>query len=166
MQSYVDENGVGTDDYRQIAAELFALDDDPIEARSFVREGLTRFSRKSLITRYRFNGHPRFRINELDDDQRITRPNEPLNPVPESSREAGDDTGRANPVHVRKVLVDLGQKLGWGTESELDTRRSALAIQCPNCLARPGVACTWRTSEGRFACMKHPHRSRVRLAEH
>ncbi|MEU5845950.1 zinc finger domain-containing protein [Saccharopolyspora shandongensis] len=165
LQSYVDENGVGTDDYRQIAAELFALDDDPIEARSFVREGLTRFSRKSLITRYRFNGHPRFRINEWDDDQRIARPKAPLGLVPKSTREASD-ASQADPAHVREVLVDLGQELGWGTESELDTRRSALAIQCPNCLARPGAACTWRTSEGRFARMKHPHRSRVRAAEH
>jgi hypothetical protein len=52
LWSYVDDNGVGIDDHRQIAADLFALEDDLKEARDFVREGLATLAQAGLITRY------------------------------------------------------------------------------------------------------------------
>jgi hypothetical protein len=74
LWSYVDDNGVGVDDYRQIAADLFALDDNPVEARNFVRDGLATLSRALLITRYEDCGKPFLFITSWDKHQRVDRP--------------------------------------------------------------------------------------------
>lgn len=82
LYSYVDDNGVGLDDYRQIAADLFALEDDPVEVREFVREGLARLSRGFLITRYTVCGVAYLYINEWPELQKIDKPNKPRYPLP------------------------------------------------------------------------------------
>ena len=82
LWSYVDDNGVGVDDFRQIAADLFALADDPTEARNYVRDGLATLSRALLITRYEVDGRPFLFITGWDRHQRIDRPAKPRHPRP------------------------------------------------------------------------------------
>lgn len=83
LWSYVDDNGVGIDDHRAIAADLFALDDDPVETRDYVRDGLATLSRVSLITRYEVRGKRYLFINTWDKHQRIDRPGKPRYPRPD-----------------------------------------------------------------------------------
>jgi hypothetical protein len=74
LWSYVDDNGVGIDDHRQIAADLFALEDDLKEARDFVREGLATLAQAGLITRYTSQGKAVLFVTGWDKHQRIDRP--------------------------------------------------------------------------------------------
>lgn len=81
LWSYVDDNGVGIDDYRQIAADLFPIEDDPLEVREFVREGLQRISEGSLITRYELSGKAYLFINGWKH-QKVYNANKPRHPLP------------------------------------------------------------------------------------
>jgi hypothetical protein len=82
LWSYVDDNGVGVDDFRQIAADLFALEDDQKEVRDFVREGLATLSRALLVSRYEVGGKRFIFITGWDKHQRIDRPGKPRYPRP------------------------------------------------------------------------------------
>lgn len=83
LWSYVDDNGVGVDDYRQIAADLFALEDDLSEVRNYVREGLATLARELLLTRYEINGKRYLHITTWDKHQRIDKPNKERYPKPD-----------------------------------------------------------------------------------
>lgn len=82
LWSYVDDNGVGVDDYRAIAADLFALEDDPVGARKFVHEGLATLSRALLIQRYTVDGKQYLFIPTWDKHQKVDRPSKPRLPRP------------------------------------------------------------------------------------
>ena len=82
LWSYVDDNGVGVDDYRAIAADLFALEDDQKEVRDFVREGLATLSRALLVARYMVDGKAYLFITSWDRHQRIDRPSKARHPRP------------------------------------------------------------------------------------
>lgn len=90
LWSYVDDNGVGVDDHRAIAADLFAYDEDPREAREFVRDGLARLSDDTLtsdgvplVVRYEVAGKSLLFISKWDKHQRIDKPARPRFPRPE-----------------------------------------------------------------------------------
>lgn len=83
LWQYVDDNGVGVDDYRQIAADLFALEDDQKEVRDYVRDGLATLERALLIVRYEVDGKPLLFIHSWDRHQRVDRPGKPRYPRPE-----------------------------------------------------------------------------------
>lgn len=91
LWSYVDDNGVGVDDYRQIAADLFPLDDDPMEVREYVREGLARLSRGLQITRYEVTGKRYLLVTNFDNHQKVDRPGKSRYPRPEELPTSGDD---------------------------------------------------------------------------
>lgn len=82
LYSYVDDNGVGLDDHRQIAAALFPLEDDPVEVREFVREGLASLSRGFLLTRFCVDGVSYVYVNDWDEIQKIDKPNKARFPRP------------------------------------------------------------------------------------
>jgi hypothetical protein len=82
LWSYVDDNGVGIDSFKLIAAELYGLEDDPREARDNTRECLARLADARLITRYTLDGKRYIRITNWDEHQRIDRPNKPRYPLP------------------------------------------------------------------------------------
>ena len=82
LWSYVDDNGVGIDDYRQIAADLFALEDDQKEVRDYVREGLATLSRGLLIARYTVDGKRYLYVTGWKKHQRIDRPGKARFPEP------------------------------------------------------------------------------------
>lgn len=90
LWSYVDDNGVGVDDFRVIAAELFALD-DPVEAREFVRDGLATLSRGFQIARYVVDGRSYLRINGWDEHQKIDHPGKSRFPLPPENHSAIED---------------------------------------------------------------------------
>lgn len=90
LWSYVDDNGVGIDDFRQIAADLFALEDDPMEAREFVREGLATLSRGLRLTRYTVDGVSYIHITNWEKHQRVDRPNKERYPKPPKGTPPGD----------------------------------------------------------------------------
>lgn len=52
LWSYVDDNAVGRDNEKLIAAKLFPLEDDPHETLARIRGGLARMSDQGLIARY------------------------------------------------------------------------------------------------------------------
>lgn len=83
LWSYVDDNGVGIDDYRQINADLFALEDDPVAARNFVRDGLATLSSACLILRYEHGGKRYFHIPTWDRHQRVDKPAKTRYPRPD-----------------------------------------------------------------------------------
>lgn len=71
LWSYVDDNGVGLDDYRQIAADLFALEEDQEGVRKFIREGLATLSQNFLVIRYKIEDRPCLFIPTWDLHQKI-----------------------------------------------------------------------------------------------
>ncbi|SER95806.1 hypothetical protein SAMN05216188_11884 [Lentzea xinjiangensis] len=82
LWSYVDDNGVGIDSDRAIAADCFGLEDDPVETREFVRDGLATLSRALLVARYEVAGKRYIHITGWDRHQRVDRPNKPRYPRP------------------------------------------------------------------------------------
>lgn len=88
LWSYVDDNGVGVDDYRRIAADLGPLEDDPVEFREYVRDGLARLSRRSpegfgppLVARYEVDGKRYIFITGWEH-QRVDKPAKSRYPLP------------------------------------------------------------------------------------
>ncbi|MFE3452425.1 hypothetical protein ACFXJ8_26225 [Nonomuraea sp. NPDC059194] len=99
LWSYVDDNGVGVDDFRQIAADLFALEDDPVAARTFVREGLATLSAASLVVRYEHLGRRYLFIPTWDRHQRVDKPSKPRYPRPDDCG-ATVTSGNADPRDI------------------------------------------------------------------
>ncbi len=85
--SYVDDNGVGVDDYRLVAAALFPLDDDQNETREFVRASLNSLSSRSLIARYEVDGKSYLHVSTWRSHQRVVNPNKPRYPLPPGEAE-------------------------------------------------------------------------------
>lgn len=84
LWTYVDDNGVGLDSYKLIAAELFGLEDDPREARANVREDLARLHSAGRIARYAVGGKRYFAVVNWDEHQKIDKPGRPRYPGPEN----------------------------------------------------------------------------------
>jgi hypothetical protein len=88
LWSYVDDNGVGIDDYRRIASDLGPLEDDPVEYREYVRDGLATLSRHCrdissppLVARYAVDGK-RYLFITGWDHQRVDKPAKARYPRP------------------------------------------------------------------------------------
>jgi hypothetical protein len=84
LWSYVDDNGVGLDNEKLIAAEILPLEDDPIAARLAIRETLDELSRESRIVRYTVGGRSFLAICGWHH-QKIDRPNKPRYPLPDEA---------------------------------------------------------------------------------
>jgi hypothetical protein len=83
LWTYVDDNGVGLDNHKLIAAELFGLEEDPREARANVREDLARLHSAGRILRYTVGGKRYLAIVNWDEHQRIDKPGKPRYPMAE-----------------------------------------------------------------------------------
>jgi len=127
LWSYVDDNGVGVDDYRQIASDLGPLEDDPVEFRKYVRDGLATLSRKSrdissgvpLVVRYEVDGK-RYLFITGWDHQRVDKPAKPRYPrppkpptsgYPETACETEDDSRESR----ESVAPGTGEQGNRGT---------------------------------------------------
>lgn len=138
LWSYVDDNGVGIDDYRQIAADLFALEDDQKEVRDYVREGLATLSRGLLIARYMIDNKRYLYITGWAKHQRIDRPGKPRFPQPPEDWQPPtcDDTPVAEPAATPSrdtrdtPATGTGEQGNRGTAEKLS--RTAGAARTPN----------------------------------
>lgn len=93
LWTYVDDNGVGLDNPKLVAAELFALEDDPREALANVREDLARLHAAGRIRRYTVDGKAYLAIVNWSEHQKIDRPGKARFPEPDDPRA----------VHVKPV---------------------------------------------------------------
>lgn len=149
LWSYVDDNGVGIDDYRQIAADLFALEDDQKEVRDYVREGLATLSRGLLIARYMIDNKRYLYITGWAKHQRIDRPGKPRFPQPPEDWQPPtcEDTPVAEPVETpsrdpRDTPATGTEEQGnRGTAEKLS--RTAGAARTPNPANDAAFAAFW-----------------------
>lgn len=127
LWQYVDDNGVGIDDYRLIAADLFPLDDDQAEVREYVEQGLARLSRGSLITRYEVAGRRYLHVSTWKRHQRVVNPNKARYPLPpeQPTPPTCDDAG-ANESLDRDAR-ETGESLSPVTGEQGSKRSSARA---------------------------------------
>lgn len=86
LWTYVDDNGVGIDNPKLIAAELFALEDDPREALANVREDLARLHEAGRIVRYTVDGKSYLAVVNWREHQKIDKPGKPRYPEPDDPR--------------------------------------------------------------------------------
>lgn len=135
LWSYCDDNGVGVDDYRQIAADLFPLEEDPKEARDYVREGLARISRALLLVRYEVDGKPLIYVPTWDKHQRVDRPNKPRWPRPPEGWTPPPTSGNSEPEpHLREVSRDSREDVAPGAVEQW----SSGAVELPSSTAVDG----------------------------
>lgn len=102
LWSYVDDNGVGLDDYRQIAADLFALEEDQDGIREYVRDSLATLSRGLQVTRYKIADKAYLFITAWDAHQKVDRPNKARYPRPS----AGFDPSTSGNSHQPGLVLD------------------------------------------------------------
>lgn len=127
LWSYVDDNGVGIDDYRQVTADLFPLDDDIADTREFVREGLATLSRASLIVRYEVAGKSYLHVPTWERHQKIDKPGKPRYPRPDavtSGDAPKDDCSRDPRETLAPVTEDQGNR---GAEEKAPSSPGAAA---------------------------------------
>ena len=84
LWSYVDDNGVGRDEERIIAADLFALDEPFSESSLRVHGALKALSEGGQIVRYHVAGKPYLHIVQWTKHQKINRASEGRYPLPTS----------------------------------------------------------------------------------
>ncbi len=130
LWSYVDDNGVGVDDYRQVAADLFALEDDPIAAREFTREGLATLFAAGLVARYTCAGKAYLYITGWHH-QRVDRPSKPRYPTPTECEvtctNTTTDSALATPSRQSRdtLAPGTGEQRNRGTEEQGSTDSSS-----------------------------------------
>lgn len=125
LWSYVDDNGVGIDDYRAIAADLFALEDDQKDIRDYVREGLATLSRGLLITRYEVGGKRYLHITKWKKHQRVDRPNKARYPEPTDTDTPATSDDADSSRHPRDTLATPSPS---GTEEQRNRGRKTPSV--------------------------------------
>lgn len=81
LWTYVDDNGVGLDNFKLVAAELYPLEEDPRDTLASVREDLARLADEGRIYRYTVGGKAYLEIVNWDEHQKIDRPAKPRYPA-------------------------------------------------------------------------------------
>lgn len=118
LWSYVDDNGVGVDDYRLIKADLFPLEDEvEHDTYNYIREGLATLHRHLLLARYEVNSRSYLYILSWDFHQRIDRPGKPRFPRPDEPLTSDDDPTHARPSRVSRETLAPGVR-NRGTEEQ------------------------------------------------
>ena len=140
LWSYVDDNGVGVDDYRQIASDLFPLEDDPVEVREFVRDGLATLSRGLQIVRFEVDGKRFIFIPKWDLHQKIDRPGKERYLRPDNPVISGNPTFKMSSEDVSRESresLDAGEgEKGRRGEGEKEQDLAIVAAPAP---AEPGL---------------------------
>jgi hypothetical protein len=142
LWQYVDDNGVGIDDYRQIASDLFPIEDDPVEVREYVRDGLATLSRLCregstvpLIARYEIDGKRYLAITGWKH-QRVDKPAVPRYPSPPDGWNSGNpdppDGVAESSRDSRDTLVPVTGEQGNRGTGEAKTSTSADAGMFPD----------------------------------
>lgn len=77
LWTHADDNGVAVDNVRLIAAAIWPLEDDPLEALVRTSEDLQRLSEAGLIVRYEVGGRALLFITNWDEHQKVSHPGKP-----------------------------------------------------------------------------------------
>ncbi|MFI7448140.1 hypothetical protein ACIBQX_11635 [Nonomuraea sp. NPDC049714] len=90
LWTHADDNGVAADNVRLIAAAIWPLEDDPLEALVRTREDLRRLSEAGLIVRYEAAGRALLFITSWDEHQKVSHPGKPryVRPTPDEIDDA------------------------------------------------------------------------------
>lgn len=146
LWTYVDDNGVGLDHWRLIAAELFPLEEDFEEVSRECRESLARLADTGRIVRYTVDGKAYFAVSNWSEHQRIDRPGKARYPEPDDPRatptppstrakaDFGDADGRsfATPSRDSRETPATGEgEQGRRGEGEKGTQLASLAALAP-----------------------------------
>lgn len=83
LWTYVDDNGVGLDNEKLIVAELFPLEENPLETLANVSRDLQKLSDSGRIVRYTISGKRYLAIRNWAEHQKIDKPGKPRYPEPE-----------------------------------------------------------------------------------
>lgn len=110
LWSYVADSGVGRDNTKLIAADLFPLEDDPIETLAIVSRGLASLSAAGLITRYRVGNKRFLHITEWSSHQKIDRPTRSPFPAPTCEDAVFEESSRVTREPSPHGARDLGNK--------------------------------------------------------
>lgn len=110
LWSYVADSGVGRDNPKLITADLFPLEDDPLETLATVSRGLASLSAAGLITRYSVAGKRYLHINAWTDHQKIDRPTRSPFPPPTCDDAVIEESSRANREPSPPGSRDLGNE--------------------------------------------------------
>lgn len=142
LWSYVDDNGVGRDVEQLIAADLFALDRDPLDSLARVSRGLASLSDQGLIVRYTVEKKRFLAVTGWERHQRIDKPNAPRYPAPDQGfpSESGDaregvakdsrleqgnrGTGEIHPCSPLRGRAPWRRRPTSGSPSRSSTRRT------------------------------------------
>lgn len=136
LWSYVDDNGVGVDDERMIVADLFALEEDTNEVRTFVREGLATLSREMRVTRFEVSGKRYLWIRNWFEHQRVDRANKPRYPLPPevaTSEDGPDGPDGSESSRQSRESSSTGTEV-QGSSGAVEVKTSAL--RAPEMFAR------------------------------
>jgi hypothetical protein len=100
LWNYVDDNGVGIDNWRLVAAELFPLEEDFATVSRDLRDSLARLADAGRITRYTVDGKRYFAVANWDEHQKVDRPGKARYPRPDAPGAAPtppESRGNTNP---------------------------------------------------------------------
>jgi hypothetical protein len=151
LWSYVDDNGVGRDVEKLIAADLFPLEDDTQAVLMQIAGALSEYSSRQMVTRYEVAGKRYLHINAWSAHQKINRPSDGRYPLPTREDAVIHDilTEPSLSPH-EEVALGEGEKgrRGEGEKEEIIPRkrgqrldpkwvpseetRSLMADQCPS----------------------------------
>lgn len=139
LWTYVDDNGVGRDVEKLIAAELYPLEDDPRETLAHVSRSLAELSEQGRIVRYRVEGKPYLSIVNWTEHQKIDKPNKPRYPGPEQadkpltsdSRQPRESVASV-PGESRETPAPGAVEQGISGAEEVPTTSGAVALHVPD----------------------------------
>ncbi len=80
LWTYVDDNGVGIDNAKLVAAELYPLEEDPRETLASVQRDLARLANARRILRYAVGSKAYLEIANWKEHQKIDRPGKARHP--------------------------------------------------------------------------------------
>lgn len=118
LWSYVDDNGVGRDNAKLIAADLFPLEDSPPVKR--IHGALSEYSRRKMITRYEVDGKQYLHVSNFHRHQKINRPSEGRYPPPTRG-----DAVIHDELTEDSVSTQARRPLGEGEKGRSNTSSSA-----------------------------------------
>lgn len=131
LWTYADDNGVGLDNFRLIAAALYPLEEDVVQTLADVADELRTLEQVGVIQRYSAAGKRLFFVTSWDEHQKISHPAKPryFRPAPGPGNPAGPHpliTGTTSPETLRQPSGDSPETLPEATNgTDSDERLSS-----------------------------------------
>lgn len=110
LWSYVDDNGVGIDNEKLIAAELFPLEDDPRETLANVSRDIQTLAEHGRIVRYTVSGKRYLFVANWFEHQKIDKPGKPRYPRPEDAAPKENQELTGKPGNATEVVEESSRQ--------------------------------------------------------